>query len=208
MLKRNNTLCQRLLAGDTSAREEMILANMDLVQQKVGRFLQEFPRYQYLADDLLSEGYLGLVQAVDRIAKGQLRNDRPTAFLSLYIHEAFATCINNEQLIQVPARTRRHLTKQDRPLPPVMSVPLSEAKLEHKAVDGSGTSELYDELLGCCECDVEREILELRGQGHKDPSIAAILDLSQYTVYMTRRELYERFLERNPEMKESAECED
>lgn len=192
LIKLNDQLC-KMLPG---SREQMIVANMELVKWNVNNFLKVFPTFCHLEDDLVSEGYLGLVQAVDRIIRGQPREDKPTAFLTIYIQEAFATCVQNEELVQIPRRTRNH-----HKIPPAKSISIEAAGLDKVAVTPSNDWEVEDSVLGCCDCDVEREIISLRAAGHSDSKIGEILDLSHYTVYMTRREIYGRFLARNPEIR-------
>lgn len=77
--EQNNQLIDRLLAGDMSARNELIIRNRPLVKVTVQRVLLHWPRHNHLHDDLIGEGYLALTQVVHDIVK------RPGSFRNLVI---------------------------------------------------------------------------------------------------------------------------
>lgn len=198
----NSNLFDAVAAGDPAAREQLILQNMPLVQYKVDNFLRAFPKYNYLRDDLVSEGYVGLVEVVNKIARGELENTNPTGYLGLAIQESISIAIEDDALIRVPRRTQNYKKRTGEPLElPRKTNTLAEVSWCSDGFDFTADMVLRDELLACCEIEEEREILRLREMGHPDETIAAILGLARVTVYMLRREIYGRFLERNPEVK-------
>jgi hypothetical protein len=204
----NDALLPRVVAGDAAAIEEMILANMAMVTKKVTTYLEQFPQCNHLKDDLLSQGYLGLVAGVKSMV-GQKITDpnkevNPTGKMSQYIHYYLGEVLDVESAVRVPMRTWQR--KRDNGH--TIDVPTKESSItvEHvfqkeAAQDPRAVVDLLDEIYGCCENDTEKEIVRLRTEGRKDDEIATILELPKTTTYMMRRGIYQRFLERNPEIR-------
>lgn len=80
--EQNNQLIDRLLAGDVSARDELIIRNRPLIKATVQRVLLRWPGHNHLHDDLISEGYLALTQVVHDMV------ERPVSFRNLIISAA------------------------------------------------------------------------------------------------------------------------
>src|SRR3990167_3565186 len=76
----NDQLYVRVLAGDDNAREQMTVNNLPLVLSVVDLFIGKRPDCQYLRDDLVAEGFLAVVNAVQRIpACQEKRRPNPTS---------------------------------------------------------------------------------------------------------------------------------
>lgn len=178
-------------AGDQQAREQMILANMDLVATKVDFFLREFPRFRYLEDDLISAGYLGLVEAVDRFSSGEAHDKNPTGYIGMRVLAHLGLCIEDEQPIKIPSTTRR---RGIHAAPTVIS--MSDITIDKEADDPYAHFEVLDEILSCCWTDTEEQIVMYREKGYKDTAIAELTGLSTYTVHALRKEICERFQSR------------
>lgn len=200
----NDRLYPLVVAGNLAAREEMILSNMAMVTRKVGAYLDQFPQCSHLRDDLLAQGYVGLTEAVNNMV-GQVCDDpNPTGLMSLHIHYSMGELLDYESAIRIPVRTfHRKKCNGNEP-----SVPTKEASICSEYVfekegqrDPRSLTDLKDEILGCCENDIEKQIVGLRANGRSDADIAAILGIPKTTTYMMRRGIYARFLERNPEIK-------
>lgn len=201
----NNRLYPLVVAGDKSAREEMILSNMPMVTVKVRAYLSQFPHCAHLLEDLLSQGYVGLIEAVNSMVGKTAEDPNPTGFMSVYIHHAIGELMDYESAVRVPQRTflRKKSNGQE------IRVPTKEASIGAEHVfereaqrDPRSLTDLTDEILdGCCENEVEKQIVALRADGRSDADIAAILGIPKTTTYMMRRGIYARFLERNPETK-------
>lgn len=191
MLKFDAGLFDEVVAGDAAAREQMILDNMTFVQKRVGAFVKANPKYQYLRDDLVSAGYVGLVEAVNDIVKGECSGS-PGGFVNLSVTDAICRCIDEDSLIQIPYRSRKRL----KDIPTVTrSLPTSIP-----CVDTSTAEELTEEILAVCETPADRQIVLMRKQGHNDREIAQTLGLSSHTIYILRRDIYARLLARNPDI--------
>jgi hypothetical protein len=200
----NLALYPLVARGDAAAREKMILGNMALVASKVRSYLNQFSGCNYLKDDLLSQGFVGLVKGVNAMVGEEQPNPNPTGVMSKYIHYELGELLDYESTIRIPQRTflRKKSNGDD------ITVPTKEASLtshhtfEREAVQDPRTmTDLWDELMGCCENDTEQAIVKHRSEGRKDDEIASMLGLPKTTTYMMRRGIYARFLERNPEVK-------
>src|SRR5690606_9585090 len=112
----NDLLFDAVAEGDQTAREQLIRQNMPLVQYKVDVFLKAFPKYSYLRDDLVSEGYVGLVETVNKIVSGEVENTNLTGYLGLAIQESISTAIEDDALIRVPRRTQNHKKRTGEPI--------------------------------------------------------------------------------------------
>jgi hypothetical protein len=204
----NDELLSRVMAGDQAAREKMVLANLPMVATKVNMFLDNRPEWGYLFDDLMSEGIIGLVQAVNKMANPDaddgVAGANPTGLISIYIYHRLGELIDKEVTMRIPARTRRRKSAAGKEL----LVPTKESSLTSRytfeiegLTDPRSMIEMMDELYGCCETAIERRLIELRIEGRKDDEIAMTLGLPKTTAYMMRRSIYARFLERNPDIR-------
>jgi hypothetical protein len=206
----NDRLYPLVVAGDEAARTEMIQSNMPLVLNKVQSFLSTHPQWSHLRDDLLSQGFVGVTQAVNKMAKPETEDDldepvencNPTGFISLYIYHRLGELVDIEQGIRVPGRTfRRKKGNGEMTESPVKegSLTVEDTLNQQAQVDPRAMVDLSDEILGCCETTADRSVVEYRAKGSSDEEIAAILGVCKTTVYMMRRAIYARFLARNQE---------
>lgn len=200
----NDALYTQVVAGDEAAIEEMVLANMAMVTKKVTAYLESFPQCNHLREDLLSQGYVGLVTGVRKMVGQSVPEPNPTGFISLYIHHALGEVFDLEATIRVPQRTWLRKRQEGA----TITVPTKEYSITSFNTfnrdgerDPRAIVDLTDEVYGCCENSIEKEIVRLRIEGHKDDEIATILGLPKTTTYMMRRGIYARFLERNPEIR-------
>ena len=201
--KTNDELYRMVALGDEDARQHMIEANKGLVIHRVDQFLLFMPQYEHLRDDLISAGFVGLTQAVNKMASdGFVDGANPTGCMAFCIQAELGRAIEAEEPIRVPKRTRKR--KEDRG--ETLTVPTQaedalpdpedeEDPIPRFTVDPRKMRELRETLDACCECDNEREILRLREEGYVDREIAEMLGLPVTTTYVMRRTLYARFLE-------------
>lgn len=189
--QRNNELLPLVMSGDAAAREEMILLNMPLATFKVDAYLSCFPHLEYLREDLISEGYVALVDAVNRAVNGGVRN--PTGYLSVAIQKQIGQSIDAELFATSKHSARYWRGQGDEPVP-LQKVPNSDYVLAELEYDTRKKDDLKELIVGCCESDEECAIVDLRMKGYKDDEIARQLDIPKTTVFMLRRELHERCL--------------
>lgn len=104
----NNSLYMMVALGDESAREQMIHSNMGLVISKADHFLMFFPKARHLRDDMISQGLVGLVEAVNKMAgDGVVDGANPTGLMGVCIQSYFGKTIEADEMIRVPARTKK-----------------------------------------------------------------------------------------------------
>lgn len=180
---------KRLINGDKAARDEMIAANIALVVYEVDRFLLILGNYNHLRDDLVSSGYVGLIEGVETLQTSD-NVENPTGMLCICIRRQLGKTIEAEETIRIPGRTKR----RHQLLPPEKTASIFTDD-ETYIYDESRLIDLRETLEACCENDIEREVLRLREAGYVDREVAEMLDLSHTTAYVTRRLLYARFLE-------------
>lgn len=187
-------LYPRVVAGDTTASGEMIEVNMPVVGLKVNDLLQVCPHFEYLRDDLVGEGNLALVEAVARIARGDVKNTNITSYLWTAVMKSIGNFIDEELFSDTSGRTVRSRRSAGVDQTPSTKAPNSDFVLGNLEYDPRGEAELLDLIQGCCESDEERAIVDLRIKGYVDSEIARQLDIPKTTVFMLRRELYQRVL--------------
>jgi DNA-directed RNA polymerase specialized sigma subunit len=171
----NESLFRRIIAGKKAARR-LVEGNMAYVVSKVENFLDEFPDYRYLKDDLVSEGFL----VVARIAR--VIEERG---------EVSEECFNPQGLLSVSLRNQFFkMTDLER------DVPLTEAIANTLVRDDTATQDLKLDILSCCKDGLEEEIVRLRCDGLNDIHISRKLGMTPKHVSRLRQEIHERFQEK------------
>ena len=198
--ERNERLYPRLMAGDEKAHEEMVEGNMPLVIVKVNSFIQRNPQLAHLRDDLHSAGFVGLVQAVNKMAENKgSAIINPTDYLSAAITNELTTLRAKEAdtgFSNISAADRKEAN-----LPAIIhSVP--ESMEDPRQTATQETLELRDMLESCCESDEERTLIRMREEGCSDREAAEALNMSRTSVHTLRKKLEERFNEKCRELEE------
>lgn len=189
----NEELFPLVAAGKDGARNSMIEANMALVKFKAEAFVAQFPHLEYLHDDMIGEGNMGLVEAVDRIRDGVVSDARNiTGYLSIAVQKSIGHLVDGE-LYSSDRTARRDRQNGDEPRP-IHKVPNSDHVIGELEFDPRKEAELLELILGCCESDEERAIVDLRKKGYVDIEIARQLDIPRSTVQLLRLELYRRVI--------------
>jgi hypothetical protein len=194
---KNDALYPRVVAGDLAACRQMIQSNMSLVIHKVDTYIHIYPDLAYLRDDLISEGFVGLVYAVNKKMCGKpMEGDKQpnaTGYMSYWIQYHIGLVADKETSLGSSTKTVRRKRTDGDALPKHVALPKN---LETETYDDPAIRvfELRDEILGCCETDDDRMIVEMREKGYVDGDIAKALNLPYTTVYLMRRDIYRRFL--------------
>lgn len=197
----NLVLHSRLVLGDRAARDEMIQRNIGLVMKKVDLFLVFYPSFGFLRDDLICEGLIALVTAVDQMMdEGGVNEPNPTSLMATCVYRAIGTAIEGLQDMRVPKRThKRKLAKNKEYKPPIkeqsVEVSQDDKLAEELYYDPTDARLLYQIAELCCETETEKQIIELREKGYVDREIASELKMPLTTIYVMRRTIYARFLE-------------
>jgi hypothetical protein len=206
---RNNELYPLVALADRAAMDEMILLNMAMVKHTVKSFLGRNPSFGYLQQDLVSQATIGLVQAVNKMAglededqsspKFNKEKPNPSSLIGTFIFYRLGELIDSENGLRVPGRTLRRKSKTGFVVPVKEGTVEASYTLEKEGQTDPRTSvDLIDELEGCCETDQELQIMRQRIRGSDDPEIAEMFSIPRSTVNLIRRQIEQRFRERNP----------
>ena len=179
--EKNAELYLKVAAGDSKAREEMIAGNMPLAIRNVERFIRLFPQVAHLRDDLTSAAFLGLVKAVNGMARGckikDVKKWDAACYMGTWINRELGRLIEDETPIRVPhtSKDRANAQGQELPLPVVQyeiperfEVPSYETELE-----------MRDLIESCCACEKERTFVAMKEAGHTFAEIAEALGMPQ-----------------------------
>lgn len=112
----NEALYHRIRTGDTAAISEMIERNMPGVISRVGEFLRLYPRFSYLRDDLVSEGFMALTKTVNRFTVIEAEK-HPSGRIVFEIDRALGSYSDTEvgSGMMSERSVRRHRKHQDIP---------------------------------------------------------------------------------------------
>jgi RNA polymerase sigma factor (sigma-70 family) len=180
----NEALVARLLAGDMTARDELIVVNQPLVYVTVTRILRHWPASSHLRDELIGAGSMALVAIVDNlVTTGDVK--RP-------IRNYLITAIRNDIISELRQHTRYYKVHHHVD---------SYAKLPEEClvVEDAGLKRLenLEYLHVHCKSPQERQVLELFLQGNSRRDIAQRLQvpynvvcdiLAAYTRRVRRKE--------------------
>lgn len=190
--ERNEQLYPLVIAGNEEARREMIEGNMALVTLRVNTFIRFFPQAEFLRDDLISEGLLALVSAVNGMKNRIGQADcNPQGYLLKSISNALGEMLDSESHLQMLSKTVRNKRAEGETLP--QQIPMS-GSMPDVAFDEQPLRELKEDIWSVAETDEERTVLRMREEGFNDREIGEVLGMPNTTVWVTRRDLYERFL--------------
>lgn len=200
--EQNDVVYQRLVSGDEKARDEMIEGNMALVVFRTDEYLRKAPQMAYYRDDMMSAGFVGLCEAVDRMRKvGPVKHPSPTGCITNAIDRAINHVVDRANTIVVPDRVQRRARAEGEPIRPPRIVSDKALVSVHDSAyrDQDAVKELYEEALACCQNGKEKRIISMRATGHTDAEIALVVGLSRRRVSSLRDAIFKRFYERCPE---------
>lgn len=189
---RTKELFAHVVAGDASAVSEMIEVNLPVVLLKVNDLLSACPHLEYMREDLVSEGNLALVESVSLIKERGVENTNITAYLWTAVLKSIGHYVDDELYSSDRTARRRRQNGDEQEI--LHKVPNSDFVLGNLEHDPRDEADLLDLVQGSCRSDEEWAIVDLRIKGYKDQEIARQLDMPKTTVFMLRRELYQRVL--------------
>ena len=165
----NEALVIRLLSGDTSARDELIIVNQPLVYTTVSRILRHWPTNNHLRDELIGAGLTSLVMIVDKlITKGSV--ERP-------VRNFLITAIRNGIISELRLHIRHY--KIHRHVDSYSKLPEDCLMIENA---GLKRLEDVEYLQVHCKSLQEQQILELFLSGNKRRDIAQRLQIPYNVV--------------------------
>ncbi len=191
-------LLVKIRSKDRAACDRAILGLSLLGLQIVGRYLAVMGS-DHLSDDLAGAAFAGIVDAIDRVAKGEAKmlHDNLRGFVVSNIHGFIADEINRQAVVRVPRSTQSAKRRAGEKIVKPTQVDFDDPAIEQRGSTPSCASEveIKDLLEHVIESDQEQKILSLRQEGKTDEEIADDLGLSKTTVFVIRRGLENRFLE-------------
>ena len=153
----------------------MIEANIPLAFLKLKTFIQLFPGFKFIWDDMVSEGMLALVEGVHKLGDmsppGEEDVDNPMGYVGMMIVR----------------RVGKMLDKATEKLPARYRSPLSIT------VDPRRIVEERDLLEAACSSTIDRTIIQMRERGNNQSEIADALELSQSSVSVFLHEIKTRY---------------
>jgi RNA polymerase sigma factor (sigma-70 family) len=181
----NQRLYPLVAAGDTDARERMIVGNMPLVMALAESYLAAKPQYGHLQDDLIANGFIGVVKAVNELANGKSKSKvNPTSYISLSIRRHFRFATADDSLIHTPRGRQPIRTSTTKDSSKIM------LSVRGKTVSGV---DLRDAIDSCCQSSLDRELVSLREAGHTTRQMARLTGVSEPTVRRMFRAIRDRF---------------
>lgn len=190
-IQRNNELYPAVVAGDSAAREAMILNNLGLVVVKADSLIRQVPGAAYLRDDLVSAGNVGLVKAVQKITQ-KVHRGAVNHWLGRFIEREMRTVLPSERTIRVPPPSKLLLVNSRPSEPPSVFNVIPETL---EACSDFRLVELRDVMAACCRSDAERECLRLHEEGYTFKEIGEYLGVSLPTANRMFHKLKARILE-------------
>ncbi len=173
-------LAEKVRQGCGRTRDEMIEGYIPLVKSKVTKWLNLYPSLENARDDMLSEGYLAVVKAVNSIATTHI--DNVTAYVSVAIVHHIGDFLDKNYIIRVPWSSDED--------PPNVE-PIFEPSV--KIAEPGAVLEIMDMIEAACLTDEDRAIVDLLSRGYTEREISAQLDIPQSTVNILRYEIHERY---------------
>jgi len=187
----NADLHLRVINGDDDARTRMIEGNMPLVVSKVESLVAKYPALAYLHDDLVSAGFVRLVEAVNGIVGLPDTDSQMVAgYLGRAINNAIADEIESVSTVRVARRSLKRIKSKGNTPPATMTMEYEAIQDESGAID---VFEMQDMVEACCENDDERTLIAMRVAGHTAEEIAARLGISRATIYRMLRDVQARY---------------
>ncbi len=192
--EKNVALFNRIVAGDTAARREMILGNVPLAVAKVESFIRCFPEVEHLRDDLTSAAFVGLTKAVNQMAEGcrikQPENWTPTDCRGAWIIRELGRLTEIEAPIHVPQDSARLAKQKGEPIP----VPVVQNVIPERFEVPSYEKELEtrDLIEACCRSPEERTLVAMREAGQTYAEIAKVIGRPLSSTYAMAKQLHAR----------------
>lgn len=201
----NNALYRRLVAGDVTARNEMIEGNTALAIFRVEAYLRTSPQMAYYRDDMISEALVGVCRAVDDMQKrGAVKHPRPTGYITRVVDHHIAKVVDERDTIVVPPRTQEKARRNNSPIesPKVVSEKALSGKAAPIPYSTSALLEVQEELLASCHDYLDRQIIAMRADGYTHEEIAEKCGLSRTPITRRIKAIGKRLVERCPEYRQ------
>lgn len=195
----NEDLYQQLWKAPKDDKEPiiqtMIEGNMALIFGRVSDFLDDYPRFNYLRDDIISECFVGLTRAVRGLASMEPPPEpNPLGFIYIVLRHAIIDFVFGDSTIPVPNNTQwyyRNTTGENLQLPKIVS--LDDLGLDVIDTNSYQTDLCLQQLNNSCCTQKDFAIIWLRLCGYNCEQIGDQLGMARTSVIAARQRLYRRF---------------
>ena len=196
--EKNDELYQQLheTTGDEQEAiiQTMIEGNMALVFGRVSDFIDDFPKFKYLRDDLISECFLALTRAVRALATFDPSDTpNPLGFIYRNLYNAIIDFAFSEGTLSVTRFIQWYYRKlHGEPLKLLKVDPLLAAN-EPVNMDAIHKEDFMETLEELCETDDERKILHWRVEGYTHSEIANKLNVCRLAIQRALKTIHQRY---------------
>ncbi len=174
-------LLKRVREKDPEAIEKMILSHIRLAFSIVNRYISVFPHF---VKDLDSAAMLGIVIAVNKIAQGSMAaHNNVTGYIVINVNYAVRGEIQKSFVIRAPRNKKVVKVTND----------LRQGGMLRHSQLSNQLYEIWDTVDSLTEDQLEKQILELRGEGHTDVKVAEFLGLTRSSVTRIRQSLFKKY---------------
>ena len=174
-----------LKEGDESQVNPICVQLMRLVNSIIAKYTA--PNREA---DMLGVGLLTLVKAV-KLAGTKLEDDNIEAFVASRINYAMKHFFTTNRLVSIPSATLKDMRKRgEKPILPKFE-PLNEDPFA-TTTPLLDTKEIIDKIV---QNDREKLYVEMRTFGFSSKTVATVLDKSEATVSLMKRDLLARYQE-------------
>lgn len=153
---------------------EMVEANIPWVFLKLETFVHLYPGFEYMWDDMVSEGLLALTESIHILA------DKETPEGDENNPQGYAG-------VTIVRRVGRMLERETSALPEDYKSPLDVV------IDPRDIVETRDMLMAACETQFHRDILEMRERGSSMEEIAQAFEMSRGGLSLYFYEIKNKF---------------
>jgi RNA polymerase sigma factor (sigma-70 family) len=205
----NEAFFKRLVAGDETARAEMIKANMPFVVRIVNDYLKDNPLNGNYRDDLIAAGFLRLVAVVNKITEiTEIKNENLTEYIRKAILHEIDSALEKEQCVRVPRTSRARAKKNgkpiiDRKVKPIRCL-IDEAEAEYGIVEVEDQKsdhryraiDMHDLIDSCCEDRVDRIIVKMREDHYTFDEIAKAAGVPAWRIKERLKAIEEKVMKK------------
>jgi hypothetical protein len=182
----------RYIAG-TGTRDDAIFECLGLLQYQVGRFLGKWPFLSAYEDDMVSEGMVAVIRAIDALTE---KHTEPVGYVTNRIIRKIARHLNS--LLSATGTsedTQYKLLRENSPC-----VPSTEAHDIDTAKDtdtcGEELVQLIEIIRAACNDDLDRFIVNPNNSSMSDHELAKMFGVHRNTIVNRRAALLKRVEEK------------
>lgn len=134
-------------------------------------------------DDYIGVAALATVNAIHNALKYLVEPDGLAQYVTTYVRKRLMSYWQEDRVVAAPARRQQEFFALGY-LTPIEVRPITDNDLI-----SCWDSNIMEDMLECCPDELTRKVAHLRIEGHSDPEIAVLLNVSRPTVSRIRKEI-------------------